>query len=107
MRVQVLITILLQYFAPDTRTEQEKTDMLLEQFLGERDIELSHDPQSEIESRIAVLRKDGVKPNEGPYISNLHDSSSSDEEVDKITKKVCCKNLFSFIKQCFSFLKTF
>lgn len=65
-----------------------KPDILLEQFLGEKHIELSQDVQGEIESRLAVLRKDGVKPNEGTYISNLHDSSGSDEDVDKITKKV-------------------
>lgn len=72
----------------DTRTDQQKADALLEQFLSERDIELAHNPQEEIEARLATLREKGVRPNEGPYISNLHDSSGSEEDVDKITKKV-------------------
>ncbi|XP_044265854.1 abscission/NoCut checkpoint regulator isoform X2 [Tribolium madens] len=74
-------------FPVDSRTEQQKADSLLEQFVNERDIELAHNPQEEIEARLATLRGQGVKPNEGPYISNLHDSSS-EEEVDKITKKI-------------------
>ncbi|RZC36725.1 zinc finger FYVE domain-containing protein 19, partial [Asbolus verrucosus] len=74
-------------FAVDTRTDQQKADSLLEQFVSERDIELAHNPQDEIEARLATLREQGVRPNEGPYISNLHDSSSSEEDVDKITKK--------------------
>lgn len=60
----------------------------MEQFINEKDIELAHNPQNEIEARLASLREQGVRPNEGPYISNLHDSSGSDDEVDKITKKV-------------------
>jgi hypothetical protein len=75
-------------FTIDTRTDQQKADSLLEQFVSERDIELAHNPQDEIEARLATLREQGVRPNEGPYISNLHDSSSSEEEMDKITKKV-------------------
>ncbi|EFA06685.2 abscission/NoCut checkpoint regulator isoform X2 [Tribolium castaneum] len=75
-------------FQVDSRTDQQKADSLLEQFVNERDIELAHNPQEEIEARLATLREQGVRPNEGPYISNLHDSSSSEEEVDKITKKI-------------------
>jgi hypothetical protein len=75
-------------FTIDTRTDQQKADSLLEQFVSERDIELAHNPQDEIEARLATLREQGVRPNEGPYISNLHDSSSSEEEMDKITKKI-------------------
>ncbi|XP_018573423.1 abscission/NoCut checkpoint regulator [Anoplophora glabripennis] len=75
-------------YAADTRTDQQKADSLLEQFMNERDIELSHNPQEDIEARLATLREQGVRPNEGQYISNLHDSSGSEEEVDKITKKI-------------------
>lgn len=60
--------------------------------MNERDIELAHDPQNEIEMRLANLREKGVRPNEGSYISNLHDSSGSEEEMDKITKKVSHQN---------------
>lgn len=60
---------------------------MLEMFVTERDIELAHNPEEGIEARLATLRGQGVRPNEGAYISNLHDSGS-DEEVDKITKKV-------------------
>lgn len=65
----------------------------MEQFLNEREIELAHNPQEGIEARLASLREKGIRPNEGAYISNLHDSSSSSEdEVDKITRKVCGRN---------------
>lgn len=77
-----------QLYIPDTRTDLQKIDSLLEQFVNERDIELAHNPQEDIEVRLATLRGRGVKPNEGPYISNLHDSSGSEEEMDRITKKV-------------------
>lgn len=76
------------YTPPDTRTDQQKADSLLEQFHNERDIEFSHNAQNEIEARLASLREKGVRPNENRYISDLHDSASSEEEVDKITKKV-------------------
>ncbi|KRT83601.1 hypothetical protein AMK59_4736 [Oryctes borbonicus] len=73
----------------DMRTDQQKADGLLEQFMNERDIELAHNPQEKIEARLASLREKGVRPNEGPYISNLHDSgSSSEEEIDRISKKI-------------------
>ncbi|KAJ8977963.1 hypothetical protein NQ317_008155 [Molorchus minor] len=75
-------------YTPDNRTDQQKANSLLEQFVNERDIELSHNPQEEIEARLATLRERGVRPNEGSYISNLHDSSGSEEEMDKITKKI-------------------
>jgi len=77
-------------FVPkDTRTDAEKADNLLEMFSVERDIELSQNPQDEIEARLAVLREKGIRPNEGKYVKDLHDSSSSSEdEVDKITKKI-------------------
>lgn len=78
-----------QILTTDTRTDQQKVDGILEQFTNERDIELAHNPQEEIEARLASLREKGVRPNEGPYISNLHDSgSSSEEEMDRISKKV-------------------
>lgn len=73
-------------------------DSLLEEFITERDIELAHDPQEEIEARLATLREKGVRPNEGPYISNLHDSGSSEEEIDKITKKV--PKTIQFVIKC-------
>ncbi|KAL3288964.1 hypothetical protein HHI36_003407 [Cryptolaemus montrouzieri] len=72
----------------DNRTNQEKADNLLEQFINERDIELQHNPQEEIEARLATLREKGVRPNEGPYVQNLHDSDDSEEEISKITRKV-------------------
>lgn len=72
----------------DSRTNQEKVDGLLEQYTSERDIELQHNPQEEIEARLATLREQGVRPNEGPYMSNLHDSDDSEEEIGKISKKV-------------------
>lgn len=73
----------------DTRSDREKTDDLLEQFVKERDIELQHDPQEEIEARLATLREKGVRPNEGPFLNNLVDTEDgSDEEINKITKKV-------------------
>ncbi|XP_019877415.2 abscission/NoCut checkpoint regulator [Aethina tumida] len=75
-------------YTNDSRTDNQKVDSLLEEFITERDIELAHDPQEEIEARLATLREKGVRPNEGPYISNLHDSGSSEEEIDKITKKI-------------------
>lgn len=81
-----------QVFALDTRSDQQKADGLLDYFTSEREIELAHNPQGEIEARLASLREQGVRPNEGPYISNLHDSSSSEEEVDRITKKVFIYN---------------
>lgn len=80
--------LIFKVYIPDTRTDQQKTDSLLEQFMNERDIELAHNPQEDIEARLATLREQGVRPNEGPYISNLHDSSGSEDEVDRITKKV-------------------
>lgn len=76
------------YAPPDTRTDQQKADSLLEQFVNERDIEFSQNAQNEIEARLATLREKGVRPNESRYISDLHDSTSSEEELDKITKKV-------------------
>ncbi|XP_072391917.1 abscission/NoCut checkpoint regulator [Diabrotica undecimpunctata] len=75
-------------YTVDTRTDQEKADSLLEQFVNERDIELSHQNLDGIEARVAALREQGVRPNEGPYMQNLHDSSGSEEEVDKVTKKI-------------------
>lgn len=60
----------------------------MERFINERDIEFSQNAQNEIEARLASLREQGVRPNESRYISDLHDSTSSEEEVDKITKKV-------------------
>lgn len=87
----------VQVYTPDTRTDHQRVDSLLEQFMNERDIELSHNPQEDIEARLATLREQGVRPNEGQYISNLHDSSGSEEEVDKITKKVSKTN-FMLIK---------
>lgn len=74
--------------APDTRSDQQKADALLEQFVSEREIELAQNPQEGIEARLASLRGQGIRPNENAYISNLHDSSSSEEEVDKIARKV-------------------
>lgn len=56
--------------------------------MKEREIELAHNPQEEIEVRLANLRKKGVRPNEGTYICNLHDSESSEEEMDLISRKV-------------------
>lgn len=61
---------------------------MLERFLSEREIEFSQNAQNKIEARLATLREQGVRPNESRYISDLHDSTSSEEEVDKITKKV-------------------
>ncbi|CAH0550774.1 unnamed protein product [Brassicogethes aeneus] len=75
-------------FTNDTRSEQQRVDSLLDQFVNEREIELAYNPQEEIEARLATLREKGVRPNEGPYIANLHDSGSSEEELDKITKKI-------------------
>lgn len=72
----------------DSRTDQQRTDDLLEQFSNEREIELACNPEEGIEARIASLRERGVRPNENSYMSNLHDSSSSEDEVDKITRKV-------------------
>lgn len=77
-----------QVFMADTRTDQEKVDSILEMFIKERDIELAHNPEEGIEARLATLRGQGVRPNEGAYISNLHDSGSDDDEVDKIAKKI-------------------
>lgn len=56
-------------------------------FITERDIDLARNPEEGIEARLASLREQGVRPNEGSYISNLHDSSGSEEEMDKITRK--------------------
>ncbi|XP_056640788.1 abscission/NoCut checkpoint regulator [Diorhabda sublineata] len=75
-------------YTVDLRTDREKADSLLEQFMSERDIELSHQNLEDIETRVAALREKGVRPNEGTYIKNLHDSGGSEEEVDKITKKI-------------------
>ncbi|GJQ76379.1 hypothetical protein Trydic_g2097 [Trypoxylus dichotomus] len=73
----------------DMRTDNQKVDGLLGQFINERGIELAHNPQEKIEARLARLREKGVRPNEGLYISNLHDSgSSSEEEIDRISKKI-------------------
>ncbi|XP_044746209.1 abscission/NoCut checkpoint regulator isoform X2 [Coccinella septempunctata] len=72
----------------DNRTHQEKVDGLLDQYTSERDIEFQHNPQEEIEARLATLREQGVRPNEGTYMSNLHDSDDSEEEIGKITKKI-------------------
>lgn len=80
----------------DNKTTQEKVDGLLEQYTSERDIELQHNPQEEIEARLATLREQGVRPNEGPFISNLHDSDDSEEEIEKITKKVSILKIYSF-----------
>ncbi|CAG9863797.1 unnamed protein product [Phyllotreta striolata] len=76
-------------FVKDTRTDQEKVDTLLEQFMTEKDIELRHAQNLEgIEARVAALREQGIRPNEGQFIKNLHDSSGSEEEIDNITKKI-------------------
>lgn len=56
--------------------------------MSEKEIELRHQNLDSIEARVAALREQGVRPNEGQYIKNLHDSSSSEEDIDKITKKV-------------------
>ncbi|KAK4884333.1 hypothetical protein RN001_000604 [Aquatica leii] len=71
----------------ETKSDQEQVDSLLEMFVKERDIELAHNPEEGIVARLATLRGQGVRPNEGAYITNLHDSGS-DDEVDKITKKI-------------------
>lgn len=77
-------------FFADQRSDQQKVDALLEQYASERDIELAHDPSSEIEARIASLRDAGVQPNTTAYLTQLHDIDSSDEEtqIDKITRKI-------------------
>ncbi|KAF5274363.1 hypothetical protein FQA39_LY07243 [Lamprigera yunnana] len=87
MFIQYFIKIGIQFVAVETRSEQEQVDSMLEMFTKERDIELAKNPEEGIEARLATLRGQGVRPNEGSYISNLHDSGS-DEEVDKITKKI-------------------
>lgn len=68
---------------------KQTSDTLLEKFIVEREIELVQNPQQEIEARLASLREQGTRPNEGTFIRNLHDSeSSSEDEVEKITKKI-------------------
>lgn len=79
--------VCFQNLAPvDNRSDQQKVDAMLEQFVNEREIHLAHNAEDELEARIATLREKGVRPNEGAYVSNLHDDGS-DEEVDKITRK--------------------
>ncbi|KAK9893116.1 hypothetical protein WA026_023836 [Henosepilachna vigintioctopunctata] len=70
-------------FPVDNRSNQEKVDGLLEQFSREHDIELHHNPQEEIESRLSALGE--KRSNEG-LVPNL-DSDDSEEEVEKITNK--------------------
>lgn len=74
--------------AADARTDRERVDSLLEMFMKEREIDLAQDPEGDIVARLASLRDQGVRPNEGAYLKNLHDSSGSEEEVDRITRKV-------------------
>lgn len=81
-------------------SDHEKVDNLLERFVKERDIEFANNPQQEIEARLATLRQSGVRPNENQFINELHDSSSdSEDDVDKITRKVkdVCLRLVCYI----------
>lgn len=70
---------------PDTRTDQQKIDSLLEQFSSEQEIKQSHNPLGDIETRLATLKDQSVKNNEERDINN---GSDSEEEVGRITKKV-------------------
>nr|CAH7768413.1 unnamed protein product [Callosobruchus chinensis] len=79
----------------DSRSESERVDSLLEQFVKEKDIELSKNPAVEgIEARLATLREQGVRPNEGSYVRQLHDelpaegTDSEEQEVEKLTRKI-------------------
>ncbi|CAH1961838.1 unnamed protein product [Acanthoscelides obtectus] len=82
-------------YPTDSRSDPEKVDSLLEQFVKEKEIEITKDPTLEgIEARLATLRDQGVRPNEGPYVRELHDGGSDEEsgneerEVDKLTRKI-------------------
>lgn len=79
------MTFSFQLFIPDTRTDQQKVDSLLEQFTREQDIELAHDSHEDIEVRLGRLKGQELKSEEDSSKSDLYDS---EEEVEKITKKV-------------------
>lgn len=65
--------------------------------MKESDIEtsLSATRRREVEARLAEMREKGIRPNEGQYFKELEEDGS-DQEVDKITKKVktCIIKLF-------------
>lgn len=83
----------MQLFLPDSRTDQQKIDSLLEQYSKEQEIEQTHNPLEGIEARLATLKDQTVKNNEERDNSN---ASDSEQEVDRITKKVNMIIFFSF-----------
>ncbi|VEN60007.1 unnamed protein product [Callosobruchus maculatus] len=83
-------------YPADSRSDSKRVDSLLEQYVTEKDIELSKNDGAveEIEARLATLREQGVRPNEGPYVRQLHDdlpeegTDSEEQEVDKLTRRI-------------------
>lgn len=75
-------------YTPDTRTDQQKIDSLLEQYSHETNIEISHNNNEDIETKLASLKGQEMKSNEKTDGDNIPEASDSEEEVDKITKKV-------------------
>jgi len=72
-------------FLPDTRSEREKVNSLLEQYASEQDIKIAHQSHDDLGQRLATLKGEEYKKNN---IDSDMEESDSEEDVDKIRKKI-------------------
>lgn len=73
-------------YAPDMRSDQEKVDSLLEEFGSEININKFYDPSNDLIQRLVALKGEKTKEPE-PKITYDADIDS-EEEIDKITRKI-------------------
>ncbi|XP_050305530.1 abscission/NoCut checkpoint regulator [Anthonomus grandis grandis] len=72
------------FIPPDTRSEQEKVDSLLEQFSSQQGIDAAYKPHDDLAQRLATLKGEEHKENKIDYM----EESDSEDEVDRITQKI-------------------
>ncbi|XP_076241516.1 abscission/NoCut checkpoint regulator [Calliopsis andreniformis] len=70
----------------DTRTDQQKTDDLIQEYLGQLELSSGNDPVSEIQSRLSSLQ--GTS-----HTSRKHSTEDVDDDEAHVTKKLIAKAL--------------
>ncbi|XP_076268715.1 abscission/NoCut checkpoint regulator isoform X1 [Rhynchophorus ferrugineus] len=73
-------------FPPDTKTEQEKVESLLEQLGAEQSIEQTHSYTDNLAKRLATLK--GEEHRDQAKSNDIEDEIDSEEEIHNITKKI-------------------
>lgn len=71
-------------FLPDTRSDQEKADALLQQYTSETEIQTSHESHDDLAQRLSTLKGEEYKKNN----PDLDDEPDSEEEIERINKKI-------------------